>query len=62
MKEILYSSIDWLSIKLNGACIALAFITGEGWLKALAAIATISTIVYNSIRIYKEFKQPKIKT
>jgi hypothetical protein len=61
MKLILYSAIDWLSVKLNGACIALAFITGEQWLKGLAAIATVSTIIYNGIRIYKELKNTKTK-
>ena len=54
MKEIFLNAIDWVSVKLNGAAIVLAVVTWSTILAWLAGIATISTIVYNGIRIYKE--------
>lgn len=56
MKDLLLSSIDWRSVKLNGVAILLAIPTWATVLAWLAAVATISTIVYNGIRIYKELK------
>jgi len=53
------TAIDWLSIKLNGLCVALAVISGNQFLGILAGIATASTIIYNGIRIYKEVKKNK---
>lgn len=58
MKTLYSSTIDWLSIKLNAVCL-LGFFTGNSTIATLTAIATVTTILYNSIRIYKEFKNPK---
>lgn len=55
MWHIVYNAIDWVSIKLNAPCVIL-FITGNQFLIGLAAIASISTVIYNGIRIYKELK------
>lgn len=52
-------AIDWLSIKLNGIAIGLAVVTGNGVLMGLTGAATVLTIIYNAIRIYKELKHKK---
>ena len=49
--------IDWTSVKLTGGSVFLGLITGNQILMGLAGLATISTIVYNAIRIYKELKR-----
>lgn len=54
--NIVASAIDWVSIKLTGLTVGLAMITANHALSLLAGVATLSTIVYNSIRIYKELK------
>lgn len=56
MKQIIYHAVDWTSIKLNAVCI-LGFITGNPALSILAGIASVATIIYNAIRIYKEVKK-----
>lgn len=53
------TAIDWLSIKLNGVCIVFVVISGSQLLTVLAGAATATTIIYNIIRIYKEFKRSK---
>ena len=55
MKQIFSHAIDWTSIKLNAVCL-LGFISGSHLAVVLAVAASISTIVYNGIRIYKESK------
>ena len=59
MKTMNVEIIDWLSLKLNGLAIVMAFISGNVLLQALAGVATASTILYNAVRIYKEFKKKK---
>jgi hypothetical protein len=54
--QIILGAVDWLSVKLTGLCITVLFI-GSGILTALSAVAICTTIIYNSIRIYKEIKQ-----
>lgn len=54
----IYNAIDWMSVKLNAPCL-LGFISGNSFLVGLAAFASISTILYNGIRIYKELKNKK---
>lgn len=57
MKTMDFSTaIDWLSIKLMGISIALAVINWSKFTGILSMIALASTIIYNGIRIYKEFK------
>jgi hypothetical protein len=58
MKQLYIDSIDWLSIKLNAICL-VGFFTGSSAIAILTIIATLTTIVYNSIRIYKEVKNNK---
>lgn len=53
------TAIDWLSVKLTGITVAFAVITGSTILSIMAGIATATTIVYNVIRIIKEFKKQK---
>jgi len=51
--------IDWISLKLcagtlaGGILLTITTLPFFGWLTAIAAI---STIVYNGIKIYKEIK------
>lgn len=58
MKTIYDHTIDWLSIKLNAVCF-LGFLTGSTFIASLTIIATITTIIYNSIRIFKELKNKR---
>lgn len=59
MRTVMNNAIDWLSIKLNVGAIALAAISGQTWLYFLTGLATVSTIAYNGVRIYKELKNKK---
>lgn len=52
-------TIDWFSVKMNGAAVFICAISGQQILYWLGGLATITTIVYNLIRIYKELKYPK---
>jgi hypothetical protein len=47
-------AIDWTSVKLAG--VSLLFIGGSKLTMCLGVAAMSSTIIYNSIRIYKELK------
>jgi len=58
MKTLYSDAIDWVSIKLNAICL-VGFFTGSSAIATLTIIATLTTIAYNSIRIYKEIKNPK---
>lgn len=58
MKTILHNSIDWVSIKLNAICL-LGLIGTSNLIAIFTLIATMTTIIYNGIRIYKEIKHPK---
>ena len=61
MKEHLSHAIDWLSIKMTGVSILLAAFTWGGFIAFLSGAALCSTIIYNGIRIYREFKSIKPK-
>lgn len=52
MRNILVHSIDWLSIKLNVVCM-LGFMLGDDSLNNLISLGTLTTILYNSIKIYQ---------
>lgn len=52
----LSTAIDWFSIKLMGISIALAVINWNKITGILSVIALTSTIIYNVVKIYKEFK------
>lgn len=52
MRSVLVHSIDWLSIKLNVVCM-LGFMLGDSSLNSLIGLGTITTIVYNTIKIYQ---------
>ncbi len=54
--EIINQAIDWTSVKLNVMVLPFLFIN-DIWVKGFAIAATISTIIYNGIRIYKEIKK-----
>lgn len=57
MKTMDFSTaIDWFSIKLMGISIALAVINWNKITGILSVIALTSTIIYNVVKIYKEFK------
>ena len=58
MKQVLQSAIDWTSIKLNVIC-SIGFLLDNSVLQVLAALATLSTLVYNSLKIYSFFKNKK---
>jgi len=58
MKNLLHNSIDWMSIKLNAICL-IGLIATSNLLTIFTLVATITTILYNAIRIYKEIKNPK---
>ena len=53
MKDIILRAIDWTSIKLNAVC-TLGFLTTDKLTRNLVILATLSTLVYNSINIIKE--------
>ena len=53
MKDIILRAIDWTSIKLNAVC-TLGFLTQDKLIRNLVILATLSTLVYNSINIIKE--------
>jgi hypothetical protein len=55
MRQVYLNAIDWMSVKLNAVCL-LGFLTNDGLITALTGIATITTIAYNGIKIYKEIK------
>lgn len=55
MRNVIVHSIDWLSIKLNVVCM-LGFMLGDNSLNNLIALGTVSTIVYNAIKIYQTLK------
>lgn len=50
--------LDWKSIGMNGYTVGLCAISGNQVLYVLGGVATLSTIIYNLIRIYKELKRP----
>jgi len=52
------NSIDWFSIKLNIVCL-IGFTAKSDIIWALTIMATLTTIIYNSIKIYREFKKIK---
>lgn len=54
--KIIIDAIDKTSLKLCGISATPLFINATNTLKVLSALAIISTVVYNSIRIYKELK------
>lgn len=60
MKSILNNSVDWVSIKLNAICL-IGLIATSNFISIFTLAATITTIVYNAVRIYKELKQNKKK-
>lgn len=57
--ESVLNAVDWVSLKLNGLVIPFLFINPNPFMLWLGAMATLSTIVYNGIRIYKELKAKK---
>lgn len=54
--KIIYSAIDWTSVKLCGISTTPLFINVNPIIKWLSALAILSTVVYNSVKIYKELK------
>jgi hypothetical protein len=60
MKEIILRAIDWTSIKLNAVC-TLGFLTPDKLTRNLVILATLSTLIYNSINIAKEIIKFKNK-
>jgi hypothetical protein len=57
MMHLLSETLDKTSLALTAPCVFLMF-TG-GILGFLSAVAVVSTIIYNTIRIYKEVKDKK---
>lgn len=57
--SIIIHAVDTMSLKLNGICLFLLVIDPSSITTWLALGATVSTIIYNSIRIFKEVKQNK---
>ena len=58
MTKILRECIDWTSIRLN-AVSCIGFLWQDDLLTGLTALATLTTIGYNSLNIYKFFKKRK---
>jgi hypothetical protein len=55
--QIILGAVDWLSVKLTGACLPLLFINKDHpAFVALGVAVLISTFTYNIIRIIKEIK------
>lgn len=52
-------ALDWTSIKMNGITVGICAISGQQVLYILGGVATITTIVYNAIRIVKELRSMK---
>lgn len=50
------NAIDWMSVKLNTPCVLLLFVDVSAAFKFLGVLSIFTTIVYNSIKIYKEIK------
>lgn len=61
MRQVYLNAIDWMSVKLNAVCL-LGFLTDDGLITALTGLATVTTIAYNGIRIYKEIKNKNEKS
>ena len=57
MKHIM-DAIDWTSIKLNGFTL-IGIFSGDSVLQLFSCIGIATTIFYNAVRIYKEFKNKK---
>lgn len=58
MTRIIRECIDWTSIRLNAvACIG--FLSQDELMTGLTALATLTTIAYNSLNIYKYFTKNK---
>ena len=55
MIQIIKNSIDWTSVKLN-AIASIGFLTGDSLVRNLTILATLTTIIYNGLRIYNEYK------
>ena len=51
-------AIDWTSIKLNGFTL-IGIFSGDSVLQLFSCIGIATTIAYNAVRIYKEFKNKK---
>jgi hypothetical protein len=60
MKDIILRAIDWTSIKLNIVC-TLGFLTPDKLTRNLVILATLSTLIYNTINIVKEILKFKNK-
>lgn len=58
MKNIISNSIDWLSIKLNAVCL-IGLFNGDLISFTLTILATLTTIIYNVLKIKKELKSKK---
>ena len=56
--EHIMGAVDWLSVKLTGACIPFLFIGGKTT-AGLGIAVMVTTLLYNLIRIYKELKVKK---
>ena len=57
--QLIYQSVDWLSVKFMGASLFIAAIIPTALLEVLSATLVVSGIIYNFIRIYKELKKKK---
>jgi len=58
MKEIINNSIDWFSVKLNAVCL-IGLFNGDSISFTLTVLATLTTIIYNVLKIRKELKSKK---
>lgn len=54
-------AIDWASVKLTGVTVTLCAITGNQLVLWFGILASATTIIYNGIRIYGEFRKLKQK-
>ena len=53
MKNLVQHGVDWVSIKLNLVCF-VGILAQSQLLNTFTILATITTITYNLIKIYKE--------
>lgn len=59
MWNIVKDATDWVSVKLTGACVPFLFIDTTKLTAYLGVAVMASTLLYNGVRIVKEFMNKK---
>ena len=61
MRTLVQHGVDWVSVKLNLVCF-VGLLAQSQVLNTFTILATLTTITYNLIKIYKELKNKKRKS